>query len=273
MFIFIVAIAVAILLYFSFFAGKQAAPDETETEIVSHKLEDSVVGASVRDKYIEAGSRGLIVRTVVFACDDGVEREFTISEEIFDAIRMGERDTLIYSGAMFLGFGEHGGAEIPDGEADNLSSDSDFSYDDFDESIDIEQSIAMPDGDAFSTEDSLSVEDKEHFEQFLDYVRLPAKSETVEDETDSLAKYNAAALLQRVTLYPFLKREGKVARMFDRTYRDAIDDMLGYAGESRQGKAADGLTINDNEIRVVITVQELPPPLRNKITAEFGVND
>lgn len=273
MFIFIIAIAAAILLYFSFFAGKQAGADETETEIISPRLEDSVVGASVKNKYVEAGSRGSIVRMAVFDCDDGVEREFSVSEEIFDAIGIGERDTLIYSGAMFLGFGERGGAEIADGEAGSLSFDSDYSYDDFDESIDIEQSIAMPDADAFGADASLSAGDKEYFEQFLDYVRLPARSEAIEDETDSLTKYNAAALLQKAALYPFLKREGKVVRMFERTYRDAVDDMLGYDGKSRQGKAADGLLINDNEIRVVITLQELPPPLRNKITAEFGVND
>lgn len=268
----IVAIAVVIVVYFAFFAGKDSGVRESFQEAITQTEslvnEDTEVTASVRNKYVVPAARGRIAHMVVFACDDGAEREYALDKEIFDALFIDQRDTLIFSGAMFLGFGAYGGTDIED-DAGAISHDDAFSNEDFDETIDIEQ---IPDLEQAYT-DTLGVEDKQALERFLNYEKLPPKSEVVADDPDTFAMYRTDRLLQKLTVYPFLKREEKIARMFERVYVDALEDMRGYDGNARRGMAADDMLLNGNEIRLVITVQEAPPPLRCSVNAEVGVND
>lgn len=269
-FLIIAVVAFAIMAYFSFFGGKTDVSGQADSRIRNVRAEATEIGAAVKRMYItEDGKKRKhdLMHMAVFECDDGEYREFPVNSDIFGEIRPGERATLIYSEHIFLGFGEHGAAAIADGDAVTLPDGDDFSYDDFDASIDIEQGFDLP------AEAPLSAEDALYFEGFRRKVKLPAKTETIEVETDSLTGYPARDLLQKITLYPFLKRESDIVRMFERTYRDAVSDMLGFDGNSRKGIAADSVFINKNEIRTIITVQENPPPLRSKITAEFGVNE
>lgn len=262
--IIIIATFAAILIYFAFFA-KSEVP--AEPEIIEEAPADSVIDATVIGKTIaEAGSRrnNFLTYVVTFECDDGEIREFNVNADIFGKLQDKERDTLVYNGRVFVGFGAHGAV----GEAEDFSAtDSGFTYDDYDESIDIEQ---VPDA---SEGLGLDGENRELYKQFIARKKLPTKVEEIEDETDSLKDYSALSLIKKTTLYPFLAMESDVRRMFARTYDEAMNDLLGFDGDSRRGRSADSVVVNKNEIRIAITLQEQPAPLRCKVHAEYGVNE
>lgn len=269
LFVIIIIIAVSLLIYFAYFNKNREEFADLEPELRDVKNEASSVVAVLKDKSSAVGGKGRgrnLVNLAVFDCEDGEEREFFVNRQIFEEIDIGERDTLIYSGNIFLGFGERGATETISDEISEIDGGDDFCYDDFDENIDVEQSMEIP------GETALTSEDAEALKKFRVKVKLPAKSETIEDETDSLTGYQARELLKKTTLYPFLRWESDVLVLFERTFQDAVSDMLGYASATRKGMAADSVSINKSEIRAVITVEERPP-FKSKITAGFGVND
>lgn len=265
---FILLIASAVLIYFSF---KPSGDAQSDPVLVSEAIEDIAVGATVSDKTVEtnpASRRGSLKYFIVFTLDDGSNLEFSVMPEIHGAINVGDRDTLVYHGDVFVGFGDIGAAE-DSGEGETWQAGDGFTLDDYDESIDVEIPIGVeaPAADAFDEET------RRYYGLFLSREKLPTKTETVTDETESFAGYSPVKLLEKTSIYPFLQREGEVRRMFISAYSNALTDLRGYEGNSRTGRAADSVRLRKNEIRVVITVQELPPPLICRIEAEFGVNE
>lgn len=263
MFMIIIAvIAAAILVYFSFFSGRQVS----EPELRDETGEESLINAAVSGKRVGKSQRRrtyFILYYVEFECEDGEFREFSVGPTIYEAVEIGDRDTLVYAGVQFVGFGDHGAIAV---EGEPEVEDDGFTYEDYDESIDMEQDVELP------AASGLDPENEELLEQFRSREKLPAKTETVGDE-GPLAEYSALTLLEKMTIYPFLKREDAVRRIFRRTFDEAMSDLRGFEGDSRKGRAADSVIINRNEIRVTITLEENPRPLEDRVTAEFGVND
>lgn len=262
-FIVIIAVAAVVLVFLAFSGGSASHASEIRDVIIR----ESVVYAVVKniDVRENMGKRGqYLTYFITFDCDDEITREFEVSLNLYDTIEIGEYGELVYAGERFVGFGEHGAAELDSG----LPPEDGFTYDDYDESIDVELDVAMT-----VETGGLDPEDQKYFELFLDREIIPAKTESIEDETDSLKEYSAVSLLGKITIYPFLKKEEAVRRIFFKAYGEAMNDLLGFEGDARKGVAADSASINKNEIRVSITLQERPYPLKNKIHAEFGVNE
>lgn len=268
----IAVIAAVVLFYFSFKPSQVPQP-----ELVEDALEDIAVTATVKYKTVESNPairQSHLKYFAVFALDTGEDIEFSIGREIYGALNEGDRDTLVYHGEVFVGFGDIGAsadsAETDGSGGEETASPNDsFTLDDYDESIDVEIAI--------DTEASgggvVSGEDREDYDIFINREKLPVKTETITGETESYAEYPAGSLLDKVTIYPFLKREIEVREMFLKTYSEAVNDLLGYSGGSRTGRAADSIFLKKNEIRVVITIEEKPLPLLSRIEAEFGVNE
>lgn len=262
-FVVIVVIAIAILTFFAFSGGSSGSTPAIREDVI----EDSAVNAAVKEKDIRENRikrNHSLTYFVMFDCEDGVSREFEVPSALYNAIETGEQGELVYMGERFLGFGDYGAVET---DSEPVLEDG-FTYDDYDESIDFELDPAAQDELS-----GLDPETQESFALFRDRKILPAKTETVADEAVALGEYPPLSLLEKTTVYPFLKREDAVRRMFLRTYGEALSDLLGFDGDSRKGSAADSEFINKNEIRVLITLQETTPPLLNRITAEFGVNE
>lgn len=268
MYIIVIAvIAAAILIFFSF---KPA--DVPQPELVNETLEDVAAGATVKLKTVEndpTTKRSHLKYFAVFTLDDGADIEFLVGPETYNALNVGDRDTLVYRGDVFIGFGDVGAAAEPAESAEAAPDADGFTLDDYDETIDVEIPMDME----TSGTDRLEGADQKDYELFMAREKLPLKTESIADETGSFEDYPAAGLLEKTTIYPFLKRESEVRRMFLRTYSEALKDMRGYAGDSRTGRAADSVLLRKNEIRLAITVTELPNPLPNRVEAEFGVNE
>lgn len=264
-------IAAAVLVYFSFFTGKTA--DNLQPELVEEALEDIAVTATVNAKTVEsnpARRQSRLKYFVIFTLDNGEHLEFSVKPEIFKALKAGDRDTLVYHDDVFIGFGDIGAvADSAETSEDFSETDDGFTLDDYDESIDIE--IAA-DTDA-ANQVKINEEDLEDYKLFNEREKLQLKTEAIAVETESYMDYQAENLLDKITVYPFLKRENEVRRMFVKTYSEAVKDLLGYEGDSRTGRSADSVFVNRNEIRVAITIVEKPLPLLTHIEAEFGVNE
>lgn len=262
----IAVIAVAVLCYFSF------KPSQVpQSKLVEDALEDIAVTATVKNKTVESNPairQSHLKYFAIFVLDTGEDIEFSISREIYDLLNVGDRDTLVYHDGVFVGFGDIGASADSGGE-DADSPDIDFTLDDYDESIDVE----IPIDTEVSVPSVVNEEDREDYDIFMSHEKLTVKTETVTGETESYSDSPAGSLLDKITIYPFLKREAEVREMFLKTYADAVNDLLGYDGGSRTGRAADSIYLKKNEIRVVITIEEKPLPLLSRIEVEFGVNE
>ena len=261
--IIIAAIAVAILIYFAFFSGKTAP----YTELLEDIGNPSIVEATVEDMSTRAivteKGPGMLYR-ITFKCDDGKTHEFDVEEDTYATLSIGDKNTLVYMNRRFFGFGDHGGLDT---DLECAVNNDGFTHDDFDESIDIEQYPEMESRAAFSEDD------RRDFARFNAAEKLTATTESFEEITASLEDYPPAALLEKITMYPFLKSDPKIMSLFSRAYNEALNDMHGFDGDSRKGVSADSVYINKNEFRVLIKLQEAPKPLDSTIYMEFSANE
>lgn len=46
----------------------------------------------------------IVQKELVFECEDGVDREFNVSDHVFDWVDVGDDGILIYQGDLFVGF-------------------------------------------------------------------------------------------------------------------------------------------------------------------------
>ena len=263
MLLIIIVIALLILLYFAFFTGKPTPGPE-----LYENIQDPVtVEATVSDKHIATNMRSKnrnLIYGITFQCDDGESREFIVDKKTYARLNDGDKDTLVYLNQQFLGFGDHGATE-----AVLLSdvSDHGFTHEDFDENIDIELYPGMEE------HSSLSQGDRKDFERFKAAKKLAAKTESFEENTESLRDYPPTKLLEKVEMYPFLKSEPRVISLISNVYKEALSDMYAFEGDSRKGVAADSVFINKSEFRVLIRFQEAPKPLEHTIYFEFSTNE
>jgi len=259
----IVAIALGILLYFAFFTGKPAPTPELYEDI----HDPLTVEATVTDKHIATNMRSKsrdLIYSITFDCDDGESREFFVDKKTYNKLNTDDRDTLVYLEQQFLGFGDHGAVESGFAHAVN---DNGFTHDDFDETIDVEQYPGMEEQSA------LSGDDRKELARFNAAKKLAPKTESFEDATPSLRDYSPTNLLEKITMYPFLKSESRIISLLSSAYKAALSDMYAFEGELRKGIAADSVFINKNEFRVHITLQEAPEPLEHTIIFEFSANE
>ncbi len=267
----IVIIIVFAVLILAFFSYRGRNLPVIESTLKDETGEETLISATVKSKAVtENGTKRqhYLMYLVEFSCDDGEVREFNLPEEVFKAVKVGVQDTLICSDNLFIGFGDYGAvSDDIDAEIDEALGENGFSYDDFDESMDIELVSE------FAGENKLTTEDKAFFAQFRERKKLPMKLENLQAETDDLSTYPTADLLQSTTIYPFLAWESDVRKLFREAYSAAYEDMLGFDGNARKGKAADSIIINKNEVRVAVIVEQKPKPLASLISVEYGINE
>ena len=49
----------------------------------------------------------MVEKSLVFECEDGVEREFSVPDRIIDRVEIGDDGTLVYQGELFIDFEAH----------------------------------------------------------------------------------------------------------------------------------------------------------------------
>ena len=78
--------------------------------IHSKRQKKSSVRAKVKEKqgneeYSHIHERVDIAdKTLVFACEDGIEREFEVHDDVFDYVEVGDAGMLVYQGHLFVDF-------------------------------------------------------------------------------------------------------------------------------------------------------------------------